>query len=209
MKRVSAVVDDEIVSFFQRHREYNLSEIVRSCLREFVYSREEVKVKVLGIEGDPPENAVRLRDEFYMMRDEWERLSKDDKGKYKEVKNPKTGKVARFYLGIEGGEQDGDKDDYPDDAYPYHILEEGKEIKFTTHYHTDTRKYIDARLALRKRYGRYEVYVYWYSLREEYVLYSSYTLSDAVEFAKREMDRLGYKWGDTSYDPYHLDPLEF
>ena len=109
----------------------------------------------------------------------------------------------------EEGEQHGDKDDYPDHAYPYHILEEGKEIKFTTHYHTPTRKYIHARLALRKRDGRYEVYAYWYCIPEEEVLYSSYSLRDAVEFAKREILRLGYKWGDTSYDPFDLDPLEF
>ncbi len=52
-------------------------------------------------------------------------------------------------------------------------INRGREMDFTSHYHTATRKYIHGRLSLRKRNGKYEVYVYWFRLRKEEVLYSS------------------------------------
>ena len=72
-------------------------------------------------------------------------------------------------------------------------INRGREMDFTSHYHTATRKYIHGRLSLRKRNGKYEVYVYWFRLRKEEVLYSSDDLRDAVAFANEEMHRLGYK----------------
>jgi len=73
------------------------------------------------------------------------------------------------------------------------IVEKGGEVDFTSHYHTDTRKYIDGRLSIRKRNGKYEVYVYWFRLRKEEVLYSANNLEDAVAFVNSELERLGYE----------------
>ena len=79
-------------------------------------------------------------------------------------------------------------------------LKDGREIDFTSHYHTATRKYIHGRLSLRRRNGKYEVYVYWFRLRKEEVLYSSDDFRAAVEFANEEMHRLGYEWDDVVID---------
>jgi len=44
------------------------------------------------------------------------------------------------------------------------------------------------------------VYVYWFRLRKEEVLYSSDNLREAVGFANEEMHRLGYEWDDVVID---------
>lgn len=89
--RISAVVDDEVAEYFRRHKEYNVSEIVRSCLREFMKDHEEVRVRVKEIQGTLPESSeFRLHGEFRMRRREWERLSEDEKGKFISQGNAKV-----------------------------------------------------------------------------------------------------------------------
>lgn len=106
-KRVSAVVDEAIVEFFQNHREYNLSGIVRDCLRNFVRAHEEVKVRVVSVDGKPPEKAFKVGDEFYLIRKEWEELEEDAHGKYMVARDPATEEIAILYL-EEVGEEHGD-----------------------------------------------------------------------------------------------------
>ncbi len=73
------------------------------------------------------------------------------------------------------------------------LVEKGSVVDFTSHYHTDTKKYIHGRLSLRKRGGKYEVYVYWFRLKKEELLYSANNLEDAIEFVNSELERLGYE----------------
>ena len=109
-KRVSAVVDDEILDFFQNHREYNLSEIVRNCLRRFVRSHEDVRIRVDSIVpvGDKlMKTPYKEGEELYMIRKEWEELEEDEHGKYLLLRDPDTEEMAILYL-EEVGEKHGD-----------------------------------------------------------------------------------------------------
>jgi len=103
MKRISAVVDDEIVSFFQNHREYNLSEIVRNCLRRFMHTHGEVKIRVEAIvpvdeDSKKLKAPYKVGEEVYMIRKEWEELEKDKRGKYIVLRDPDTERIAIMYL---------------------------------------------------------------------------------------------------------------
>jgi len=79
------------------------------------------------------------------------------------------------------------------------MLENGGEIDITANYHRDE-VWNRGRLSLRKRDGKYEVYVHWYRDKREEVLYSSEDLREAVDYENMLMRKLGYDWEDVVDD---------
>ncbi len=70
-------------------------------------SHEKVKVRVVAVDGKPPEGEFKQGDEFYMIRKEWEELDENELGKYMIVGNPYGDEMAILYLKeIEGKIED-------------------------------------------------------------------------------------------------------
>ena len=79
-------------------------------------------------------------------------------------------------------------------------LEDGKEVDITANFHWEGETWERGRLSLRKRNGKYEVYVHWHRSGKEDILHTTEDLREAVAYENALMRKLCHDWEDVVVD---------